>query len=129
MWNYLRNLQNKPLHTRKIILYVSTIVLFSFVVLLWVLLLNIQKVNESKTPSEGILSPFDGIKETFTEMFEKINTSNIPALPQGSNEDLPVYGTETSGTMNPSDMNTGTENHGIEMGTTTTQSATGTPGL
>lgn len=114
---------------RKIILHISTVILFSLIVLFWILLLNIQKVNESKIPSESFLSPFDGIKETFIKMFEQINTSNIPALPQGLNEDLPVYGTETGGTMNLSDMNTGTENQGIEMGTTTTQSATGTPGL
>lgn len=118
MWNYLRNLQNKPLHTRKIILYVSTITLFSFIVLLWMLLLNIQKVNESEISSESILSPFDGIKETFTKMFEQIETANIPAIPQRLNE---------SGVMDLSGMNTETSNQGVEMGTTTIQSATGTP--
>lgn len=118
MWNYLRNLQSKPLHTRKTILYVSTVILFTFVVLLWILLLNIQKVGESQTSSEGILSPFEGIKEIFTNMFEKINTTNIPAMPQGLNE---------GGTINPSNMNTETSYNGAETGTTTTQSATGTP--
>lgn len=128
MWNYLRNLQNKPLHTRKMILYISTIILFSFIVLLWMLLLNIQKANESKTPSESVFSPFEGIKETFTKMFEQIHTSNIPAIPQELNEGLHEQErSQSGGVMNPSDMNTETTNQGMEMGTTTTQSATGTP--
>ena len=118
MWNYLRNLQNKPLHTRKTILYVSTVILFSLVVLLWILLLNIQKVGESKTSSEGILSPFEGIKEIFTNMFENINTTNIPAIPQGLNE---------NGIMNPSDTRIETSYTGTEIGTTTVEHATGTP--
>ncbi|MBI5817223.1 MAG: hypothetical protein HZB09_02235 [Candidatus Yonathbacteria bacterium] len=119
MWNYLKNLQNKPLHTRKMILYVSTIVLFSLIVLLWMLLLNIQKANESKTSSESILSPFDGIKETFTKMFEQIKTTNIPAIPQEING---------GGAVNPLDINIATStNGGMEMGTTTIENATGTP--
>ncbi|MDO8572690.1 MAG: hypothetical protein Q7S11_02855 [bacterium] len=68
------------MHTRKMILYVSTVVIFFIVVLFWILLLNIQKANETNVPREGILSPFDGIKETFTKMFENISTSNIPAI-------------------------------------------------
>ena len=118
MWNYLRNLQNKPLHTRKIILYVSTITLFSFIVLLWMLLLNIQKVNESEISSESILSPFDGIKEIFTKMFEQIETADIPAIPQRLNE---------SGGMNSSTTDIEILNQDGEMGTTTTEHATGTP--
>lgn len=119
MWNYLRNLQSKPLHTRKTILYVSTVILFTFVVLLWILLLNIQKVGESKSSSEGILSPFEGIKEIFTNMFEKINTTNIPAIPQGLHEN------EITNPSNATRVET--SYMGTEIGTTTTQSATGTP--
>lgn len=122
MWNYLRNLQNKPLHTRKMILYVSTGVLFALIVFLWILLLNIQKVNESKAPLEGALSPFEGIKEIFTNMFEQINTTNIPAIPQGLNE---------GGMINPANMNSetsyGETNRGTEMATGTMVHATGTP--
>ena len=121
MWNYLRNLQNKPLHTRKMILYISTVVSFSIIVLLWILLLNIQKVNESKTSYEVIHSPVEGIKEAFSNMFEKINTANIPAIPQGVNK---------SGTINPSNMNSETSYNatstGVEIGTTTVKHATGT---
>ncbi len=122
MWNHLRNLQNKPLHTRKTILYVSTVILFTLVVLLWILLLNIQKVGESKTSSQGILSPFEGIKEIFTNMFENINTTNIPAIPQGLNE---------NGIMNSPDMYSETSysatSTGTEMGTTTVEHATPVP--
>ena len=119
MWNYLRNLQNKPLHTRKTILYVSTVILFSLVVLLWILLLNIQKVGESKTSSEGILSPFEGIKEIFTNMFEKINTTNIPAIPQGLNE---------NGEKSPTkSFNSFEETEEASQASTTMEHATGTP--
>jgi hypothetical protein len=122
MWNYLRNLQNKPLHTRKMILYVSTVIVFTLIVLLWVLLLNVQKVNESKASYEGILSPFERIKETFTKMFEQINTTNIPAIPQGVNN---------GGAINPSNINSETSYNatstGMEIGTTTVKHATRTP--
>src|SRR3989344_1690115 len=117
MWNYLRNLQSKSLHTRKTILYVSTVILFTLIVLLWILLLNIQKVGESKTSSEGILSPFEGIKEIFTNMFENINTTNIPAIPQGLNE---------NGIMNPSDPRIETSYMETEIGTTTVEHASST---
>lgn len=109
--------------------YVLTIFLFTLIVLLWVLLLNIQKADETKTTSEGILSPFDGIKEIFTNMFEQINTTNIPAIPQGLNESLPAPGTarQADETMNPLDINTETSNQGVKIGTTTMESASGTP--
>lgn len=109
MWNYLRNIQNKPLHTRKMILYISTVVIFSGIVLFWILLLNIQKVHESPASREGLLSPFEGIKEVFVKMFEQINTSDIPALPP----EIPV--SEMKNTQNPSDD---TQYNGAEMSTT-----------
>lgn len=122
MWNYLQNVRNKPLHTRKIILYVSTATLFALIVFIWILLLNIQKANESKISSEGILSPFDGIKEIFTKMFEGISTTNTPAI---YNEVI------DSGTIRTSNTNIETSysgtNTGIEISTTTINNATGTP--
>ncbi len=122
MWNYLRSLQEKPLHTRKMATYVLTIFLFALIVFLWILLLNIQKVDESKTSHEGILSPFEGIKEAFTKVFKQIDTTNIPAIPQGMNE---------GGTINPSNMNSETSynatNTEAVIGTTTLKHATGTP--
>lgn len=117
MWNHLHNLQNKPLHTRKVILYVSTVISFSLVVLLWLLLLNVQQAKESKTSYEGILSPFEGIKEIFTNMFEKIGTTNIPAIPQEINGD---------GVIDPLNMNIETSYNDKETGTTTVERATTT---
>ncbi len=104
------------------ILYVSTVIVFTLIVLLWVLLLNVQKVNESKASYKGILSPFERIKETFTKMFEQINTTNIPAIPQGVNN---------GGAINPSNINSETSYNatstGMEIGTTTVKHATRTP--
>lgn len=122
MWNYLRSLQNKPLHTRKMILYVSTVTLFILIVFFWILLLNIQKAKEIKTSAGEILSPFEGIKEIFTKMFEDISTTNTPAIfNEMSNTgvtDQPNTNIETSF----DGMNMGTEN-----GTTTVEDAIGTP--
>lgn len=94
------------------ILYISTVITFSFIVLLWILLLNIQKVHESNMPRDGLLSPFEGIKEAFSKMFEQINTSDIPALPS----EIPT--SEIKNTQNPSDD---TQYNGAEISTTTVE--------
>lgn len=115
MRNYLRHLQEKPLHTRKAILYVSTVVLFGAIVLVWVVLLNVRNAHEFKTNADrNLLSPIDDIKEMFSKMFEAVKNENPPI--EGIND----YNGAPEATTTP-------ENYGGGMASTTEQTATGTP--
>lgn len=121
MWNYLKDVQSKPLHTRKLILYVTTAVLFVVIVFIWILLLNIQKAHEfTATSNEGALSPFQDIKEIFNNMFEAVKKENpmpFSGLEQG------VVSTSTDTLSTTTDATNSTE----EMTGATTTAATGTP--
>jgi hypothetical protein len=121
MWNYLRHLQEKPLPTRKAILYTSTVVLFCVIVLVWVVLLNVRNAYEFKTnTNNNLLSPIDDIKEVFSKIFEAVKNENPPI---GGIGDYGMPSTTTEPLLKPLFMDEG------DMGSTTsttTEDAAGT---
>lgn len=89
MWNYLRSLQQKPLHERKIATYVLTVILFAVIVFLWIMFLNVEKARESNSSSlEGILSPFQSVKDIFTGIFDGTEIVEFPGLEGLTPEDF-----------------------------------------
>jgi len=121
MWNYLRNLQQKPLHERKIATYILTVFFFIVIVFLWVMFLNVEKARESNTVSLGsILSPFQSVKDIFTSIFDGTQTVEFSGLNDILPEEFFNEGQlMEGGQMMPKDMGTTTETIATTTSTTT----------